>query len=265
MSSENPLTKSKDALARQAKINNALMVAQSFQMSKMNKSLENVSETMEVNNQIQGALYNVQNEIKAIQTNQLKELSKAANQAEIAANEAIKANKLKEFEIEQSRLRFEQEQSEKEYIRSQRNLAFELKNSVQEVEESDGTLLEKYYFLKTSLEIFEELDTEKFEISEMEYSREAFNSMVKSKDKYESMLTDSDIKDLNTIKNIELEDENQYLSELKTNLKKIEKFKQSLQELKKLNTRNISSSANRKTFKQKMNDLLKELKAYEKV
>ena len=265
MSSGNPLTKSNDALARQGKINNALMVAQSFQMSKMNKSLAKVSETMEVNNQIQGALYNVQNEIKAIQTNQLKELSKAANQAEIAANEAIKANKLKEFEIEQSRLRFEQEQSEKEYIRSQRNLAFELNNSVQEVEESDGTLLEKYYFLKTSLEIFEELDTEKFEISEMEYSREAFNSMVKSKDKYESMLTDSDIKDLNTIKNIELEDENQYLSELKTSLKKIEKFKQSLQELKKLNTRNISSSANRKTFKQKMNDLLKELKAYEKV
>lgn len=265
MSTENPLTKSNEALERQGKINNALMVAQSFQMSKMNKSLEKVSELMEVNNQIQGALYNVQNEIKAIQTNQLKELSKAANQAEITANEAIKANKLKEFEIEQSRLRFEQEQSEKEYIRSQRNLAFELKNSVQEVEESDGTLLEKYYFLKTSLEIFEELDTEKFEISEMEYSREAFNSMVKSKDKYESMLTDSDIKDLNTIKNIELEDENQYLSELKTSLKKIEKFKQSLQELKKLNTRNISSSANRKTFKQKMNDLLKELKAYEKV
>ncbi|MDA9759414.1 hypothetical protein N9C95_00940 [Gammaproteobacteria bacterium] len=264
MSSDNPLTKSNEPLARQAKINNALMVAQSFQMSKMNKSLENVSETMEVNNQIQAALYNIQNEIKTIQTNQLKELSKAANQAEIAAKEAIKANKLKEYEIEQNRLRFEQEQSEKEYIRSQRNLAFELKNSVQEVEESDSTILEKYFFLKTSLEIFEELDTEKFEISEMEYSREAFNSMVKSKDKYESMLTDSDIKDLNTIKNIELEDENQYLSELKTSLKKIEKFKQSFQELIKLNTKNLSSSASQKAFKEKMNDLLKELKAYDK-
>lgn len=264
MSSENPLTKSNEALARQAKINNALMVAQSFQMSKMNKSLENVSETMEINNQIQAALYNIQNEIKTIQTNQLKELSKAVSQAEIAAKEAIKANKLKEFEIEQNRLRFEQEQSEKEYIRSQRNLAFELKNSVQEVEESDSTVMEKYFFLKTSLEIFEELDTEKFEISEMEYSREAFNSMVKNKDKYESMLTDSDIKDLNTIKNIELEDENQYLGELKTSLKKIEKFKQSLQELIKLNTKNLSSSASQKTFKEKMNDLLEELKAYDK-
>jgi hypothetical protein len=265
MSADNPLTKSNEALARQAKINNALMVAQSFQMSKMNKSLENVSETMEVNNQIQAALYNIQNEIKTIQTNQLKELSKAANQAEIAAKEAIKANKLKEYEIEQNRLRFEQEQSEKEYIRSQRNLAFELKNSVQEVEESDSTILEKYFFLKTSLEIFEELDTEKFEISEMEYSREAFNSMVKSKDKYESMLTDSDIKDLNTIENIELEDENQYLGELKISLKKIEKFKQSLQELKNINIKNLSSSASQKIFRENMNDLIKELKAYEKV
>lgn len=265
MSSDNPLTKSNESLARQAKINNGLMVAQSFQMSKMNKSLENVSETMEVNNKIQAALYNIQNEIKTIQTNQLKELSKAANQAEIVANEAIKANKLKEFEIEQSRLRFEQEQSEKEYIRSQRNLAFELKNSVQEVEESDSTILEKYYFLKTSLEIFEELDTEKFEISEMEYSREAFNSMAKSKDKYESMLTDSDIKDLNTIKNIELKDENQYLGELKISLKKIEKFKQSLQELKNINIKNLSSSASQKIFRKNMNDLIKELKAYEKV
>ena len=257
MSSGNPL-------ARQATINNALMVAQSYQMSKMNQGLEKVSEAMEVNNQIQVALYEIQNEIKAVQKDQLKKLSKAANQAEIAAIEAIKANKLKEYEIEQNRLKFEQEQSEKEYIRSQRNLAFELKNSVQEVEESDSTVLEKYCFLKTSLEIFEELDTGKFEISEMEYSREAFNSMVKSKDKYESMLTDSDVKDLNTIKNIELEDENQYLNELKTSLKKIEKFKQSLQALKNMSTKNISSSANLRTFKVRMNNLLKELKAYDK-
>lgn len=255
---------SKNPLETQAKINSALMVAQSFQMSKMNQGLEKVSEAMELNNQIQVALYKIQNEIKAVQKDQLKKLSKAANQAEIAANEAIKANKLKEYEIEQNRLKFEQEQSEKEYIRSQRNLAFELKHSVQEVEESDSTVLEKYFFLKTSLEIFEELDTGKFEISEMEYSREAFNSMVKSKDKYESILTDSDIKDLNTIKNIELEDENQYLNELKTSLKKIEKFKQSLQELKNINTKNISSSANQRTFKERMNNLLKELKAYDK-
>jgi len=264
MTTENPLTKSNEVHARQAKINNALMVAQSFQMSKMNKSLESFSETMELNNQIQVALYNIQNEIKTVQKNQLKELSKAASQAEIAANEAIKANKLKEYEIEQNKLRFKQEQSEKEYIRSQRNLAFELKNSVQEIETSEGTVLEKYFFLKTSLEIFEELDTEKFEISEMEYSREAFNSMVKSKVKYESMLSDGDIKDLNIIKNIELEDENQYLDELKTSLKKIEKFKLSLQELKNINMKDISSSTNQKTFEEKMNNLLKKLKAYDK-
>jgi len=264
MSTENPITKSNEDNARQAKINNALMVAQSFQMSKMNKSLKSVSETMELNNQIQVALYNIQNEIKTVQKDQLKELSKAVNQAEIVANEAIKANKLKEYEIEQNRLRFEQEQSEKEYIRSQRNLVFDLKNSVQEVETSDSTVLEKYFFLKTSLEIFEELDTEKFEISEMEYSREAFNSMIENKVKYESMLSDSDIKDLNIIKNIELEDENQYLDELKTSLKKIEKFKLSLQELKNINIKNISSSTNQKTLKEKMNNLLKKLKTYDK-
>ena len=264
MSTENPETKSNEVHARQAKLNNALMIAQSFQMSKMNKSLENVSELMELNNQIQVALYNIQDEIKTVQEDQLKELSKAANQAEIAANEAIKANKLKGYAIQQNRLRFEQEQSEKGYIRSQRNLAFELKNSVQEVETSDSTVLEKYFFLKTSLEVFEELDTEKFEISEMEYSREAFNSMIESKVKYESMFSDGDIKDLNIIKNIELEDENQYLDELKTSLKKIEKFKLSLQELKKIHTKNISSPTNQKTLKEKMSNLLKKLKAYDK-
>ena len=264
MSTENPETKSNEVHARQAKLNNALMIAQSFQMSKMNKSLENVSELMELNNQIQVALYNIQDEIKTVQEDQLKELSKAANQAEIAANEAIKANKLKGYAIQQNRLRFEQEQSEKGYIRSQRNLAFELKNSVQEVETSDSTVLEKYFFLKTSLEVFEELDTEKFEISEMEYSREAFNSMIESKVKYESMFSDGDIKDLNIIKNIELEDENQYLDELKTSLKKIEKFKLSLQELKNIHTKNISSPTNQKTLKEKMNNLLKKLKAYDK-
>ena len=47
-------------------------------------------------------------------------------------------------------------------------------------------------------------------------------------------------------------------------MKKIEKFKQSLQELIKLNTKNLSSSASQKTFKEKMNDLLEELKAYDK-
>ena len=45
-----------------------------------------------------------------------------------------------------------------------------------------------------------------------------------SKNKYESLLTEKDINDLNTIKNIELEDENQHLTELKASLKKFEKF-----------------------------------------
>ena len=239
MASDNPL-------ARQAKISNALMVAQSFQMANMNKGLTNVARTMEKNNQIQAALYGVQNDIKKVQTAQLKEV--------------IKANKLKEYEIEQNRLRFEQEQSEKEYIRSQRNLAFELKNSVQEVEKSDSTVLEKYFFLKTSLEVFEELDTEKFQISEMEYSRDAFNSMNESKNKYESLLTEKDINDLNTIKNIELEDENQYLTEIKASLKKFEKFKHSLQELRNINSKNTSSSSTKVVLKEEMNNFLKELK-----
>jgi hypothetical protein len=78
------------------------------------------------------------------------------------------------------------------------------------------------------------------------------------------MLSNSDIKDLNIIKNIELEDENQYLDELKTSLKKIEKFKLSLQELKNIQTKNISSSTNQKTLKEKMNNLLKKLKTYDK-
>ena len=88
--------------------------------------------------------------------------------------------------------------------------------------------------------------------------------LIENKVKYESMLSDSDIKDLNIIKNIELEDENQYLDELKTSLKKIEKFKLSLQELKNINIKNISSSTNQKTLKEKMNNLLKKLKTSDK-
>ena len=230
---------------KQVRISNALLVAQSFQMSKMNKSLESVSRTMEINNQIQTAIFDVQKDIKKVQEDQLKE--------------SIKVNKLKEYEIEQSRLRFEHEQSEKEYIRSQRNLAFELKNSVQEVEKSDSTILEKYFFLKTSLEIFEELDTEKFQISEMEYAREAFNSMTESKNKYESLLTEVDISDLNKIKNIELEDENQDLYKLYESLREFEIFKKSLQELRNIKTKNISSSSTKLVYMKKINGFLKEL------
>ena len=111
----------------QAKITNGFLVAQSFQMAKMNRGLEKVSKSIEQNSIIQAALYEIQNDIKKIQSEQL--------------DEVVKANKLKEYEIEQNRLRYEQEKAEKEDIRIQKNLAFELKNSVEEVEKSDGTLL----------------------------------------------------------------------------------------------------------------------------
>jgi len=155
MNSYKDLAEINKSLGNQAKITNGLMVAQSFQMLGMNRSLKSVKNAMEQNSSILSSILDIQNDIKNIQTTQL--------------NEAVLSNKLKQFEIEQNKLRYEKEQADKEYIRAQRNLAFELKNSVHEVDESDSTILEKYFFLTISLEIFEELDTEKFEISEMEY------------------------------------------------------------------------------------------------
>ena len=240
MNSYKALGKINKSLGNQAKITNGLMVAQSFQMAGMNRSLKSVKNAMEQNSSILSSILDIQNDIKNIQTTQL--------------DEAVLSNKLKQFEIEQNKLRYEKEQADKEYIRAQRNLAFELKNSVHEVDESDSTILEKYFFLTISLEIFEELDTEKFEISEMEYSREAYNSMLETKDKYKLLLTEKDNFDLRIIENIELEDENQYLTNLKKDLKRLERFLNKTDELKNINTK---KSPNK--IKAELNVLIKEI------
>ena len=207
----------------QAKITNGFLVAQSFQMAKMNRGLEKVSKSIEQNSIIQAALYEIQNDIKKIQSEQL--------------DEVVKANKLKEYEIEQNRLRYEQEKAEKEDIRIQKNLAFELKNSVEEVEKSDGTLLEKYFFLKTSYELFLELDTEKFDISEMEYSRNALNSIVESKKKYQAQLTKKDKDDLKMVESIEEDDENKHLINLLKDLEKLSILKKLIESINEINVR----------------------------
>ena len=214
--------KTKEELT-QAKITSGLLVAQSFQMAKMNRGLEKVSKSIEQNSIIQAALYEIQNDIKKIQSEQL--------------DEVVKANKLKEYEIEQNRLRYEQEKAEKEDIRIQKNLAFELKNSVEEVEKSDSTLMEKYFFLKTSYELFLELDTEKFDISEMEYSRNALNSIVESKKKYQAQLTKKDKDDLKMVESIEEDDENKHLINLLKDLEKLSILKKLIESINEINVR----------------------------
>ena len=137
----------------------------------MNQGLQNIADCLKTNIEIQASVLKIQGDIKDISLS--------------ALNEAKKLNKLKELEITQQNLKYEQEKAEREYITFQRNLAFELKNSVEEVEESNSTNIEKFFFLKTSEDLFEDLNTEKFEISEMEYCRNAFKKIKQSRVNYE--------------------------------------------------------------------------------
>ena len=205
---------------KQTKFTNGLLLAQSFQMAKMNRGLENVFDSLLESQTIQRSILAVQDDIKNISSSQLEE--------------AVKLNKLKKLEIEQNSLRYEQEKTEKNHIILQRNLAFELKNSVEEVEESESPVFEKFFFLNTSEELFKELDTEKFEISEMEYCRNALQNIQKSRKKYENLLSDQDIEDLETIKLIEEKDENKSILEIKNELKKYEKLSEIIDDLDKL-------------------------------
>ncbi len=212
---------------KQAKFTNGLLVAQSFQMAKMNRGLKNLSDSLLESQKISTAILEVQEDILKISSSQLQE--------------AVKSNKLKKLEIEQNNLRYEEEKREKDYLISQRNLAFELKNSVEEVEESESSVLEKFFFLKTSEELFKELDTEKFEISEMEYCRNAFKDIQKSKRKYENLLSDRDIEDLAVIKKIEEEDENKLIHKIHGELLKYSSFIKLIDDLKKI-SQNIERS-----------------------
>ena len=212
---------------KQAKFSNGLLVAQSFQMAKMNRGLKNLSDSLFESQRISTAILEVQGDILKISSSQLEE--------------AVKSNKLKKLEIEQNNLRYEEEKREKDYLISQRNLAFELKNSVEEVEESESSVLEKFFFLKTSEELFKELDTEKFEISEMEYCRNAFKDIQKSKRKYENLLSDRDIEDLAIIKKIEEEDENKLINKIHDELLKYASFIKLTDDLKKI-SQNIDRS-----------------------
>ena len=212
---------------KQAKFSNGLLVAQSFQMAKMNRGLKNLSDSLFEGQRISTAILEVQGDILKISSSQLEE--------------AVKSNKLKKLEIEQNNLRYEEEKREKDYLILQRNLAFELKNSVEEIEESESSVLEKFFFLKTSEELFKELDTEKFEISEMEYCRNAFKDIQKSKRKYENLLSDRDIEDLAIIKKIEEEDENKLINKIHDELLKYASFIKLTDDLKKI-SQNIDRS-----------------------
>ena len=212
---------------KQAKFTNGLLVAQSFQMAKMNRGLKNLSDSLLESQKISTAILEVQEDILKISSSQLQE--------------AVKSNKLKKLEIEQNNLRYEEEKREKDYLILQRNLAFELKNSVEEIEESESSVLEKFFFLKTSEELFKELNTEKFEISEMEYCRNAFKDIQKSKRKYENLLSDRDIEDLAIIKKIEEEDENKLINKIHDELLKYASFIKLTDDLKKI-SQNIDRS-----------------------
>lgn len=221
-------------ISTQSKITNGVLVAQSFQMAKMSQGLENITSCMLINNQIQQSVLKIQKDIKDISSSQLRE--------------AKKLNKLKELEIAQQNLKYEQEKAEKEYITYQRNFAFELKNSVEEVEESKSTNLEKFFFLKTSEDLFEELDTEKFEISEMEYCRNAFKEIKQTRIKYENLLSEQDKKDLKLISGIEEVDENEILQQLEKELKELVKLNDEIKKMEKIQNNLSNPSKSKKKF-----------------
>ena len=221
-------------ISTQSKITNGFLVAQSFQMSKMNQGLQNIADCIKTNIQIQASVLKIQEDIKDISLSVL--------------NEAKKLNKLKELEITQQNLKYEQEKAEREYITFQRNLAFELKNSVEEVEESNSTNLEKFFFLKTSEDLFEDLDTEKFEISEMEYCRNAFKKIKQSRVNYENLLNEQDKIDLELIDAIEEEDENEILQKLEKDLKKILKLNYEIKKIEEIQKDLSKPSTSKKKF-----------------
>tara|TARA_S200000501_G_C20612394_1_gene650897 strand:- start:12 stop:722 length:711 start_codon:yes stop_codon:yes gene_type:complete len=233
---------SSDSALKHQKFQNGMLVAQSFQMSKMNQGLSKLSESINVNSQLQMRAIQIQSDIKEIANSQLVE--------------AKKNNELKRLEIEKADLIYQQDKAEKEYIRFQRNLAFEIKNSVEDIESQENTNMEKFLFLQTSESLFAELDTERFEISEMEYARDAYKSILKSKKKYEDLLNTKDKKDLKTIINIEEVDENKLLISIENDLKKLKVFHQSINKILKLKLK----SKNPKVLKDALNKIIKEIK-----
>jgi len=229
---------------KQDQFRNAMMVAQSYQMTRISSGLKNVSNALSENTEIQKSILLVQSEIKKTLDSQMDEIKKS--------------NALKKFEIEQNELKYKQERAERDYIRHQRNLAFELKNSVEEIDSNEDTILEKFFYLKTSEDLFKELDTQSFEINEMEYAKDAQRDITNSRKKYEGMLSKQDKKDLNSIESIEQEDENILLNDVKNKLKDLEIFKKNIKKIHNINLKKQNPNNTHKLLLKIINDVEKQ-------
>ena len=122
----------------------------------------------------------------------------------------------------------QRDENYKNYLKAQKNLAFELSESIDDIQNSKATNLEKYYFFKASEEMLDNVDIDDFEIDDKSFVRDAYKKAKNAEENCKSGFTSQDKEDWQKIKDIEKKDEDKKLVQIKTKLEKLLSVKEKI-------------------------------------
>ena len=144
-----------------------------MQLKNVSKGIENLTEKVDLGNQLIQQTNGILTKIEATQ-NEIKELSKQnLDEAKIQNQLSVIQITLDQERDNRDQLAKQRDENYKNYLKAQKNLAFELSESIDDIQNSKATNLEKYYFFKASEEMLDNVDIDDFEIEDKSFVRDA--------------------------------------------------------------------------------------------
>ena len=207
------------------------MVATVYQLKNVSKGIENLTEKVDLGNQLIQQTNGILTKIEAAQ-DEIKELSKQnLDEAKIQNQLSVIQITLDQERDNRDQLAKQRDENYKNYLKAQKNLAFELSESIDDIQNSKATNLEKYYFFKASEEMLDDVDIDDFEIEDKSFVRDAYKKAKNAEENCKSDFSSQDKEDWQKIKDIEKKDEDKKLVQIKSKLEKLLSVKEKIDRL----------------------------------
>tara|TARA_B100001057_G_scaffold489873_1_gene577037 strand:- start:866 stop:1657 length:792 start_codon:yes stop_codon:yes gene_type:complete len=208
-----------------------MMIAQVMQLRNVSKGIENLTEKVDLGNQLIQQTNGILKKIEATQ-DEMKDISKQnLNEAKIQNQLSVIQMTLEQERDNRNQLEKQRDENYKNYLKAQKNLAFELSESIDDIQNSKATNLEKYYFFKASEEMLDNVDIDDFEIEDKSFVRDAYKKAKNAEENYKSDFSSQDKKDWQKIKDVEKKDEDKKLAQIKNKLVKLMSVKEKIDSL----------------------------------
>ena len=208
-----------------------MMTAQVYQLRNVSKGIENLTEKVDLGNQLIQQTNGILKKIEATQ-DEIKDISKQnLDEAKIQNQLSVIQITLDQDRDNRDQLAKKREENFKNYLKAQKNLAFELSESIDDIEKSKATNLEKYYFFKASEEMLDNIDIDDFEIEDKSFVRDAYKKAKNAEENCKSDFSLQEKEDWQKIKDIEKKDEDKKLVQIKNKLEKLMSVKEKIDSL----------------------------------